>query len=377
MKHSEPRLAVLISFSGEGGVERMVLNLVAGFAELGRAVDLVTIRNDSAHRDALPARVRQIDLRVRHSGTALVPLLRYLRQQRPVALLAAKDRAIRVAALARRLGNPQTRLVGRLGTNLSAALGGRGALTRALRLAPMRVVYPLVDQVVAVSEGVAEDATRVTGLPRERISVIRNPVVTDRLHRLAAEPLDHPWLSEDQPPLVVGAGRLTEQKDFATLLRAFARLRASRPARLVILGEGRLRTRLQSLAAELDIADDLALPGFTGNPYAWMARASVFVLSSAWEGSPNVLTEAMALGTPVAATDCPSGPREILAGGRYGALVPVGDWQGLAVGMVRALEAPPPKHELQAAVADYSQQESARRYLALLESKPACDPGRS
>ena len=370
------RLAVLISFSGEGGVERMVLNLVEGFAELGRSVDLLSIRSDSAHLEALPEAVRHVDLKVRHSGTALAPLLRYLRQERPAAVLAAKDRAIRVAAVARRLGSPQTRLVGRLGTNLTAALAGRGALTRGLRLAPMRLIYRLVDHVVAVSEGVAEDTLKVTGLPTERVSVIRNPVVTQRLRQLASEPLDHPWLAPNQPPMVLGAGRLTDQKDFATLLRAFARLRAARPARLVILGEGRLRARLQSLAAELGIADDLALPGFTRNPYAWMSRASVFVLSSAWEGSPNVLTEAMALGTPVAATDCPSGPREILAGGRYGALVPVSDWEGLAVGMVRALEAPPPKHELQAAVADYSQEESARRYLALLEGGAAIRQGR-
>ena len=375
---SHGRLAVLISFSGEGGVERMVLNLVEGFAALERPVDLLTIRGDSAHLQALPPSVRRVDLGVRHSTTAVLPLHRYLRRERPAALLVAKDRAIRAAALARHLagsssggGNrPSTRLIGRLGTNLSAALAGRSGLARELRLAPMRWIYPLVDHVVAVSAGVAEDTLRVTGLPPARVSVVRNPVITPRLPRLAAEPLDHPWLAAGEPPVVLGAGRLTEQKDFSTLLRAFAQLRASRRARLVILGEGRLRGRLQTLARELGVAEDLALPGFVANPYPWMQRAAVFALSSAWEGSPNVLTEAMALGTPVAATDCPSGPREVLADGRYGPLVPVGDWAALATGIVQALEQPVPAADLRAAVADYSQEASARRYLQLLDGGP-------
>jgi glycosyltransferase involved in cell wall biosynthesis len=364
------RLAVLISFSGEGGVERMVLNLVEGFADQGRAVDLLTIRGESAHLASLPASVRRVDLGVRHSATAVLPLIRYLRRERPTALLAAKDRAIRSAALARQLANRQTRLVGRLGTNLSAALAGRGALARKLRLAPMRWIYPLVDHVVAVSDGVAKDTCQVTGLAPGRISVVRNPVVTPRLSRLAEEDLEHPWLAPGGAPVILGAGRLTAQKDFATLVRAFAQLRTRRPARLVILGEGRLREPLQALARELGVADDLALPGFAANPYPWMRQASVFTLSSAWEGSPNVLTEAMALGTAVAATDCPSGPREILAGGRYGPLVPVGDWQALAAGMLEALDHPIAAETLRAAVADYAQEASARRYLELLDGEP-------
>lgn len=360
------RLAVLISFSGEGGVERMVLNLIEGFAARGVEVDLLAIRADSAHLGSLPSGVRLIDLGVRHSGLAVWPLARYLRREAPAALLAAKDRAIRAAVLARALAGSRVRIVGRLGTNLSAALEDRSGVARWLRVAPMRRLYRSVDCVVCVSEGVLEDTVRLAGMERARLRVIRNPVVTPRLAALAAETVDHPWVADDRVPLVLGAGRLTEQKDFPTLVRAFARLRRQRPARLVILGEGRHRARLLALAEELGVAADFDLPGFTPNPYAWMARAQLFVLSSAWEGSPNVLTEALALGVPSVATDCPSGPREVLDGGRFGALVAVGDDVALGEAMLRTLEAPLPPAVLQSAVSAYNRDAAAAAYLDAL-----------
>jgi len=366
----ERRLAVFASFSGEGGVERMVLNLIEGFAGRGVAVDLIAIRAESAHLDVLPAGVRLVDLGVRHSALAALPLARHLRRERPAALLAAKDRAIRAAVAARALAGVPCRIVGRLGTNLSAALEGRAGIARWSRVAPMRRFYAGVDHVVCVSEGVMADTARLTGLPASRLSVVRNPVVTPRLATLAVERVDHPWMEDDAVPLVLGAGRLTEQKDFPTLVRAFARLRAERPARLAILGEGRARARLEQLAAELGVARDVALPGFTPNPYAWMARARLFVLSSAWEGSPNVLTEALALGVPSVATDCPSGPREILAGGRWGPLVPVGDDAALARAMAETLDAPLPADRLRAAVAAYARDAAAAAYLDLLGFDP-------
>ncbi|TVO57746.1 glycosyltransferase [Denitromonas halophila] len=360
------RLAVFISFSGEGGVERMVLNLVEGFAAQGFGVDLLAIRADSAHLGSLPEGVRLIDLGVRHSGLAVWPLMRYLRKHRPQAMLVAKDRAIRAAVLARALARVPVRIVGRLGTNLSAALEDRAGLSRWLRVAPMRWFYPSVDRVVCVSQGVLDDTVHLTGLPREQLQVIRNPVVTPRLSAMAAEPVAHPWLADPSVPLVLAAGRLTEQKDFPTLVRAFAVLRRAQPARLVILGDGRQRKKLEALAAELGVADDIDLPGFTPNPYAWMAKANLFVLSSAWEGSPNVLTEALALGVPSVATDCPSGPREVLAAGRFGALVPVGDAAGLGQAMIDTLAAPLPAEVLKSAVAEYSREASASAYLAAL-----------
>jgi glycosyltransferase involved in cell wall biosynthesis len=361
------KLAVLISFSGEGGVERMVLNLVAAFARVpGLAVDLLLLREDSQHLASLPASVHQVRLGVQHSQLAIPAIARYLRGARPDAMLVAKDRAGRAALLARRLAGVTAPIQIRLGTTLSEAMKGKSGLARWLRYQPMRWLYPLADGVVAVSQGVADDTCAITGLPPSKVRVIRNPVITPDIHVRAGEALEHPWFGPGLPPVVLGMGRLTRQKDFPTLLRAFARVRAERPARLVILGEGRDRDALAALARTLGIDADVAMPGFVANPYPWLARASLFVLSSAWEGSPNALTEALALGIPAVSTDCPSGPREILAAGRHGPLVAVGDVGAMATAMRRTLDAPPDAATLRAAVAEYNVDESARRYLEAL-----------
>jgi glycosyltransferase involved in cell wall biosynthesis len=360
------RLAIFISFSGEGGVERMIINLAKGFASAGHAVDLVLARAQGEHLKGIPETIRVVRLEAKHTLTALFALSRYLRREKPAALLAPKDRAMKTAVLARRLSGTRPRLVGRLGTTVSAALEGRSWLHKAVWYAGMRLFYRFVDRIVAVSEGVAHDVVAISGLPRDRIAVVRNPVVTSELPNLAAQPVDHPFFAPGQPPVILGAGRFTRQKDFPTLIRAFAKLRAGRPCRLVILGEGRSRGALEALAAALGVEKDVSLPGFIGNPYAYMAKARLFVLSSAWEGSPNVLTEAMAVGTPVVSTECPSGPREILHGGRFGPLVPVGDAEAMAQAMLETLDDPIKPETLKAAVAEYTVEASVRQYLEVL-----------
>ncbi|MEA3275469.1 MAG: glycosyltransferase [Pseudomonadota bacterium] len=359
-------IAVFVSFSGTGGVERMVVSLIRGFVDLGRAVDLVLVRAQSPHLERLPPEVNVVRLKTDHTFLALPALARYLRERRPAALLAAKDRAGRAAVLARRLAGTDTPILMRLGTNLSTAMADKSPPERWLRYLPIRWLYPKVDQIVAVSEGVAEDTATVAHMPRDRIRVIRNPVITPELMDLAAEPCPHPWFEQGQPPVILGAGRFQRQKDFPTLIRSFARIREQRPSRLVILGEGGGREGLQRLIAELDLGEDVDLPGFQRNPFPFVARAALFVLSSAWEGSPNVLTEAMALGTPVVSTDCPSGPRELLDGGRFGPLVPVGDVEALARAMAETLDRRLSPETLKAAVADYNQAKSAHHYLEAL-----------
>lgn len=361
-----PRLAIFVSFSGHGGVERMVANLAGGLLDLGIAVDLLVARATGGHLGAIPRAVRVVPLGVRHTHSALPVLTAYLRQERPAAMLAAKDRAIRVATVARRLARQRVRLVGRLGTTVSAALQGRTAFTRRVWFLAMRGFYRHLDALVAVSQGVADDVRAITGLPEERVLVIRNPVVTPELTRLAAQPREHPWLREAKLPVVVGMGRLTRQKDFPTLLRAFSRVRAERPCRLIILGEGRDRAGLEALAEALGVRADVDLPGFAENPYPYLASASLFVLSSVWEGSPNALTEAMALGTPVVATDCPSGPRELLRGGSVAPLVPLGQVEALARAMLAQLERPTAAASLREAVRDYDVAVSARAYARAL-----------
>lgn len=361
------RLAVLVSLSGEGGVERMVLNLVHALVTApGLVLDLLLIREESRHLGKLPDEVNVVRLGARHSLLSILAIARYLRATRPDALLAAKDRAGRAALIARCLSGVPTRIVIRLGTTLSEAVRDKRAVQRWLRYLPIRWLFRWAEGIVAVSEGVAADVAAIARLPPERIHVIRNPVITPELMREAREPVDHPWLADAAIPVLIGMGRLTRQKDFPTLIRAFARVRQQRPARLIILGEGREREALLRCANELDVAADVDLVGFQTNPYRWLARASGFVLSSAWEGSPNALTEAMALGVPVAATDCRSGPRELLAGGRFGPLVPVGDDKALASAIAQVLDEPLAAAELKIAVSDYTAEVSAECYLSVL-----------
>jgi glycosyltransferase involved in cell wall biosynthesis len=190
--------------------------------------------------------------------------------------------------------------------------------------------YPLAGYIIGNSQGVAEDLRQVTGLPSNRIRLIYNPVVTPELGEMKDARLEHAWFDPGQPPVILAVGRLKPQKDFSTLIRAFAEVRKKRPCRLLILGEGPERSALEALIQELGLEQDVELPGFLENPCAYMSRASLFVLSSRWEGLPTVLIEALYCGVPIISTDCPSGPREILAGGQYGALVPVQDVSALA-----------------------------------------------
>jgi glycosyltransferase involved in cell wall biosynthesis len=360
------RIAVFASFSGKGGVERMIVNLCEGLVAFGCPVDLVLVKAQSEHLQGLSPEVNVIKLKTSHTFGSVFALASYLRRARPQALLAAKDRAGKVAVLARRVSGVDTRVVFRIGTTLSAALEGKSGLRKGLWYLPMRWLYPLADAIVAVSKGVAEDLSRITGLPMERFQVIPNPVITPRLAEMARAEVDHPWFSESGVPVVMGIGRLTRQKDFPTLIRAFSRVREQVPCRLIILGEGQDREKLETLAARMGVKEEVDLPGFASNPYAWLNRASLFVLSSAWEGSPNALTEALALGVPVVATDCPSGPREILEGGKVGPLVPVGDAELMAEAIKKILSFPPERDFLKRAAETFTMENSCRRYFELL-----------
>lgn len=344
----------------------MIANLATAMVEMGIDVDLLLIKYRGPHIAALPAGARHIPLRTQHTATSVFEVARYLRRERPDALLAVKHRAIIAALRARKLARTDTPMGGRLGTTVSAALASSSRLRRRNWYGAMRRFYPQLQAIVAVSEGVADDIRQVTGLNLPALQVIRNPVVTDSLLDQSKAPVDHPFFHQDDAPVILGAGRLTRQKDFPTLLRAFAQVCSKRDARLVILGDGGDREALIHQAQALGISDKFALPGFRDNPWCWMRRANVFVLSSRWEGSPNSLTEAMALGTPVVSTDCPSGPRELLDDGKIAPLVAMGDDAAMALAIESMLDTPPPRDTLRAAVAEYHAATSAMAYLKAL-----------
>jgi glycosyltransferase involved in cell wall biosynthesis len=359
------RIAIFIPTFGDGGVEHMLVNLARGFADYGLTVDFLVKNRHLPYLPTLGEDVNLVELHTAKPQALLTGLLAYLRQARPAVLMSAKGRDDRLTVQTKQRLEHPPRIFLRAGTNITGRLSGRqrNPLVRWLAQRALRRLYAQADGVICVSRGVADDLARICRLPRERMHVLRNPVVLPELTALAQAPLDHPWLAPGQPPVILGAGGLRRQKNFALLIRAFVRVRARRPCRLVILGEGRQRDRLAALAGELGVGDAVALPGFIDNPYAFMARAALFVLSSYWEGSPNVLAEALAVGTPVVATDCPSGPREILQDGRYGTLVPVDDEAALSDAILKSLETRPDPAQLRAAVREYTLASSSAAYL--------------
>jgi glycosyltransferase involved in cell wall biosynthesis len=229
------------------------------------------------------------------------------------------------------------------------------------------------DKVVFVSQGALDSGCRRLGLPKDLATVIYNPVVDDELLEASQEPVDHAWFAEGRErPIILGVGRLTKQKGFPYLLRAFRRVRSNVPARLVVVGDGEDRQSLTSLASKLDVERDVAFVGFQRNPYKFMARADAFVLPSLWEGFGLVLVEAMACGAPVVATRCRSGPEEIVSDGASGLLVPPGDANALSDAILNLLTSPPLARRLSTAgrrrAEDFRVETSARQYEQLFRS---------
>lgn len=372
-------IALFLSGLAGGGAQRRMLLLAGGFIDRGHRVDLVVPRNHGPYRSQVPEGVHLVVL---DSPWSRLPVIRqrrglwvasstwafarYLQRIRPDVVLSTSNPANLAALWGRRRAGTGTPIVISVNVNPRAATGARqpawGGLLRML----IRRYYPDADMLIAISAGVADDLADITGLRREQLTVIENPVPAGYIRSMAQQRPEHPWFEPGQPPVVLGVGKLKRQKDFATLVRAFARVRGQQPLHLVILGEGEERVALEHLARRLDIAADVCFPGFMDNPYAWMAHSAVFVLSSAWEGFSNVLGEALACGCPVVSTDCPSGPAEILQNGLYGSLIPVGDHVAMADAITALLQSPTDRGRQQERANEFSVERAVHRYLEVL-----------
>jgi len=229
-----------------------------------------------------------------------------------------------------------------------------------------KFLYPLATRIIAVSTGIAEEIYQMENVNREQIICIHNPVVTLQMIELSKQQPVHPWFTQKNEPILLGVGRLTEQKDFETLIRAFHKVQSHFGCRLLILGEGPERSKLEALVRELGLTQKVDLPGFLQNPYSYMAHADLFILSSRFEGLPTVLIESLACGTPVVATDCISGPSEILENGQYGQLVPVGDVDALSKAIIDSIHKPKSKELLQKRAQIYSVENATKAYMELI-----------
>lgn len=347
-----------------GGAQRAAVKLAAGFARRGLRVDLVLANKRGPLLDDVESTVRVVDLAAGRVVRAVPALSKYLRREQPRTLVSFLTHANVAAIAARAMARVQTPVTV---VEQNTVTRVRSQLMRDAVLPTLvRRSYPSADHVVAVSRGVANDLISNLGIPASRVSVIPNPVIDNELTKSARDTPNHLWFDEGSVPVFVAAGRLSKQKDFPTLIRAFDKLRQTAPARLIILGEGEERLRLETMIARLGLRDHVALPGYLSNPYAVMSRGAAFVLSSQWEGLPTVMIEAMACGCPVVATDCPSGPREILEDGRYGKLVPIADPDALYKAMQEVLQQRPAASVLKQRARQYSVDHAVEDYFCVL-----------
>ena len=337
MLEKPKHLAIFLPSLVAGGAERSMIKLAGGIAALDYAVDLVLVNAEGHFLNEVTDSVRVIDLKSTRVLTSLPGILRYLRQYQPSVLLSALHTNI-VALIACRIARGPTEVVVSERNTLTVESQNYSSDIR-MRLMPhlVRYFYRGASCIVAVSNGVADDLARVTHLPRDRIKVIFNPIITPEFQEKAQEVIEYDWFMPGEPPVILSVGRLTIQKGFDVLIKAYAKVREIIPSRLLILGEGPERGALETLVHDQGLEKLVRLPGFVQNPYPYMKKANVFVLSSRWEGLPGVLIEALYCGVPIISTDCPSGAREILAAGKYGNLIPVDDVDVMAQAIIAAL----------------------------------------
>lgn len=352
---------ILTSFSGSGGVEKLVSVLANGMVAAGREVHLALVKRRGPFAGALDEAVQVHELKGGSARFSVGALAALLRAHRPETLLVAKERSLRLALAAQaRCGHPR-RIVFQVNTHLSRSFAHRGALVGWWRRRRMERLLSQCDELIAVSQGVADDVRACFPKVAAPIHVHHNPIVSPQIE---ASALGEPALPlPAKRPLVLAMGRLTAQKGFDVLLQAYAGLPAELRGHLMILGDGADRGALQAQAVELGVADEFSLPGFVEDPLPILKAANLFVLSSRWEGFGNALVEAMALGVPVVACDCPSGPSEILDGGKLGPLVPVDDVAALRDAMRDVLQNPLPPQTLIAGTQRFTVAAGVAAYL--------------
>lgn len=363
-------IAILLPTLACGGTERVVINLIKGLTALNMPVELVLARAEGDFLSDVPAGVKVVDLKtdfgfnIRDKANLKLvsSLVNYFRKSKPDVVLSNLYTFNVLGAIAQKLSGISTNLILVEHNPIFNRDYKPGRLITTL----MSWFYPKV-KVVAVSNGVAQALETNLKLKPGSVKVIYNPVIDQRLRQQANAPLEHSWFQPHQPPVFLAVGRLHLQKNYPLLIRAFALVRQQRPAHLIILGDGEeIQKQLEALIEQLGIGADVSLAGYVANPYAYMSRADIVVLSSRWEGLPTVLIEAMACGCQLVSTDCPYGPEEILAGGKYGRLAPVDDVPALALAMQQAIDAPINPEELRQRAENFSLEQAVEEYRKVM-----------
>lgn len=384
------KIAFLVHDMLGAGTQRIVLNLLKPlalrqdiFLELV-VVNLSASSQNDSFLDRVPSQVKVTDLeteiehRIKSYFRVFSSLIKYIKREKPHILLSNLPIINVLSIMAKILAGSSARVflvehslflmdvIPLVHERARFPHQPQGKIELILPKI-MRWFYPQADGVIAVSKGLARHIERSLNLKSGFVKVIYNPVIDGDLLSQSKQSVFHPFFESENLPIFLAVGRLTVQKDFETLLQAFAVFRQKNAAKLLILGEGELRNKLTSLVRELNLEKDVCLFGFVKNPYAYMRRATALVLSSVWEGLPTVLIEAMACGCQVISTDCTYGPNEILQQGEYGFLVPVKDVSALAAAMQQSLEFPKNPEKLKQRAQDFTIKKAVSEYLSLMK----------
>ncbi len=367
-----------------GGATRRLISLLEGLCQKGHKIELVVVDPTGPLIKHMPEEINLAPLKPGLLGPVF-PLLsrrtrmslskfalaRYLRRCDADIFLSAANHAHITALSAKKLSGSTIPFVLRLSSHVTASLKQSKKLSKRIRFLQAKRLYPLADRVIAVSHGVADDLVDTLHIKRKKVRVVYNPVVTKKLLEMAKDIPEHPWLQEHRGqrkvPVLVAAGRLRKQKGFHIIIKAISAVRHTRPVKLIILGEGKYRNDLEKLVDRLELKDTVDLPGYVPNPTAFMARADLFCHASTFEGLPGVVIEALATGCPVVCTDSPGGASEILGYGRYGILVPLGDPNAFAQGILKGLDKSWNRDELVSRAMDFSQERAVRGYLEVFK----------
>lgn len=362
------RITIIIHEMTGGGVERMMARLASGLSDIGLQVEVVAFNISGKMAAEFPQHVNLVELKKRSVIGKVKEFHDHICRYKPDYIISAVQIPNFVAFWSNFFALSTAKVVltqrGMGGEPCDPASGIKAKLFRVA----IRFAYRHADAVVAISKAVASELETQVRVPRRRLHIIYNPVMTKELHAKYAERGDHPWFSDHRIPIILGVGRLSVEKGFDTLIAAVSRVAANRKVRLIIVGDGQERERLQKLVVELKATQFISLVGYRDNPFAYMSKASLFVLPSLTEGFGNVLVEALGAGIPIVSSDCPGGPREILADGQYGILVPPRDSKVLAAAIETALDSETSPEILKSRAAQFSAGRSVSQYVRLLES---------
>lgn len=387
------RVAFFIGTLAGGGAERVVINLTGEFVRYGIETDLLVTKFKGPLATSVPDGVNVIELEKSGklkvlkyilklpisnwfiaskwllSGEAKVisrlpALLNYVNNTRPHAILSTLDAVNIVSLWTKYISNQDTIYIVRQAIFQSQELMySHGFFETKLLPVLAKRWYSTADKIVCVSKEMAKDLKSYCDVHQNKLITIYNPVHIGKIIRLSGEKINHPWLINKTVPVILAVGRMVKQKNYPVLFRAVKKIRGYHKVKLIVLGQGPEQKKLEQLSKDLELDDSIDMLGHVSNPYQYMARADLFVLSSSWEGLPNVILEALACGCKVVSTNCRSGPKEILDHGKYGTLVSVDDVDALSQGIVDSLKVDIDKKILRDRAAEFDLSIASSQYL--------------